>query len=294
MILTKHHGHGNDFLILIDLEAEQIITAGQVRALCDRRRGIGADGLIRARSFDSGEERSKPYEIVAAMELFNADGKRAEMSGNGIRCLGHALWDAGIASGNEILIATDAGVRKLELKDSMDGGVAIVSVDMGTVVVGEELSRGELNWISDDDLGYLLRVVRVNAGNPHLVAESSSLDVSLVERIGLAGQSAIAGGVNVELFRPIQGGAGGCEMVVFERGVGMTQACGTGTCAVAAAARVWGIAGDFVDIENPGGRLRVTFCEETAILEGEVVKVGEILVDDTWLALVDSPQLWPA
>ncbi|HUY86698.1 MAG TPA: diaminopimelate epimerase, partial [Acidimicrobiales bacterium] len=255
---------------------------------------IGADGLIRARSFDSGEERSKPYEIVAAMELFNADGKRAEMSGNGIRCLGHALWDAGIASGNEILIATDAGVRKLELKDSMDGGVAIVSVDMGTVVVGEELSRGELNWISDDDLGYLLRVVRVNAGNPHLVAESSSLDVSLVERIGLAGQSAIAGGVNVELFRPIQGGAGGCEMVVFERGVGMTQACGTGTCAVAAAARVWGIAGDFVDIENPGGRLRVTFCEETAILEGEVVKVGEILVDDTWLALVDSPQLWPA
>src|SRR5262249_46829598 len=108
MRLTKHHGLGNDFLVLLDHVGDQPLTPDRVRALCDRHRGVGADGVLRA-THGTGDGP----EVDAVMELYNADGSRAEMSGNGIRCLAQALLRAGWAEPPAVRIATDAGLRTI-------------------------------------------------------------------------------------------------------------------------------------------------------------------------------------
>ncbi|HWD71023.1 MAG TPA: diaminopimelate epimerase, partial [Actinomycetota bacterium] len=102
--LTKHHGQGNDFLVLLDPDGRYPLDAATARFLCDRHRGVGADGVIRATRAEPGDDCA-----VLRMELRNADGGTAEMSGNGVRCLAQAAVDAGLASGPELVIRTLAG-----------------------------------------------------------------------------------------------------------------------------------------------------------------------------------------
>ena len=278
MRLTKHHGLGNDFLVLLDREDDQPLTPDLVRALCDRHRGIGADGMIRA----------VPGEGVdAVMELRNADGSRAEMSGNGIRCLAQALLLAGWAVPPTVRIRTDAGLRTITVHRPVDRSTAQLEVDMGPVRLDGD--AGE--WTG----GPLRRASWANMGNPHLVVEvevEGSIDgdgdqlAAAVDLVALGEKvnAAVEGGANVHLLtRPTgdtesDADADRIAIRTYERGVGPTQACGTGACAAAAVARSWGLVGDRVAVDMPGGPAEVRLTDTVALV-GPATFIATIDVD---------------
>ena len=235
MRVTKHHGLGNDFLVLLDLEEAQPIDATIAAAICDRHRGVGADGLIRITPSDEGRFR---------MELRNEDGSTAEISGNGISCLAQHLVRAGHAPDGAVHVDTDAGPRTVTLVERISPTQHRMRVAMGTPKVGVALHEWE-----DDDI---LRAVEVDVGNPHVVCQVADPAhvpdlVALGERIN----ASTPGGTNVELIAP--GAPGELTMTVYERGVGPTQACGSGAVAAAAAAHDWGLAPATVTVNQPGG-----------------------------------------
>jgi diaminopimelate epimerase len=270
MRLTKHHGFGNDFLILLDEEKSHPLDADVARALCDRHTGVGADGLIRATPLDLAVDG-----VAAAMDLRNSDGSPAEMSGNGIRCLTQAMILAGWADGPTVPIRTDAGLRVVTLHDRSDPLTYSLSVDMGSAhIIGEAPE-----WAG----GPLLRAVRVDVGNPHLVLDVGGPhdDVDIVE-LGERVNAKEPGGVNVHLVWD----EGGDRIAIrsYERGVGPTRACGTGACAAAMAARTWGFVGDGVAVDQDGGTANVTFGAD-----GGVVLGGPA----TLVATLELPEGWP-
>jgi len=239
LTLTKHHGLGNDFLVLLDTDDHYGDDhAALARALCDRHRGVGADGLIR---LGPG----------LRMHLHNADGSRAEMSGNGIRCLAQAIVDSGVHGGPAFEIQTDAGPKWVAIEYGSKTALRCdVTVDMGpvTVVSNEAGARAE-----------------VDVGNPHLVLPDEGQDILALGRD--------FPDVNVELIR-----RDGPDLVmrVHERGVGITQACGTGSCASAAAASAWGWTGSAVTVRNPGGDVRVELKDETVYLTGPAEFIARV------------------
>lgn len=214
--LTKHHGLGNDFLVWIGGDEQR--GAELAQRWCDRRRGIGADGLLLATLLDDGAWR---------MVLFNADGSRAEMSGNGIRCFVQAVSD-GVPGDYRVI--TDAGERLVELSATDEPHTVMASVSMGAPLAG----RPSVNW---EAVGCHpdRPVEHVDMGNPHTVVGVD--DVGAVD-LGLIGSQ--VPDINLEIIMP------GPEpdaitMRVHERGAGITEACGTGACASAWAAARWGL-----------------------------------------------------
>jgi diaminopimelate epimerase len=274
MHLTKHHGLGNDFLVLLDADGSHPLDADLARALCDRHTGVGADGIIRAAPAGPGE----PGALVR-MDLFNADGSRAEMSGNGIRCLGQALVLGWHGLGGDppvaIPIATDAGLRTVTLHHRDDAVTHHVSVAMGQARIGGDAPE----WTG----GPVGRAVRVDVGNPHLVLDvtdssgtgaGDDVDLAL---LGEAVNAKVPGGANVHLLTAgTADGTPGVTIRTYERGVGPTRACGTGACASAAAARAWGLVGDRVAVDQPGGRADVSFRGEEVVLGGPATFVASI------------------
>ena len=265
MRLTKHHGLGNDFLVLLDFDGIHPVSPEQAVALCDRHTGIGADGVLRVTAGTGGAD--------VTMRLLNADGSVAEMSGNGIRCLAQAVFQAGLAAPPTLRVATDAGPRTVTVLSRTGHNTHRLSVEMGQAKVGEP----QPEWVE----GEVLRAVQVDLGNPHVVlhwagAQLPDLDelIAIGERI----DSSTPGGANVEIIQP--GAEGGLDMVVYERGVGPTQACGTGACAAAAAAHEWELVGETATVRMPGGPVEVT-------LGDPVLLVG----DATSVAIIDTP--WP-
>jgi diaminopimelate epimerase len=237
---------------------------GQVRLLCDRRRGIGADGIIRVGPARRGGDLS--------MELRNADGSEAEMSGNGVRCLAQAAVDAGLVAPPRFTVATAAGVRTVEFVAGEVPGWARVRVDMGPVKIG-----------TDQPQDFADRKARtVDVGNPHLVLFGPDVANVDIEVLGPRLQSAFADGINVEwICLAVDGGGELLDLRVWERGVGETLACGTGSVAAAAAARSWGVVSGSgpVRVRNPGGILEVTLgtgTKDPALLAGPVRKVADI------------------
>ncbi|MHB1986839.1 MAG: diaminopimelate epimerase [Acidimicrobiales bacterium] len=270
--LLKYHGLGNDFLIALDasdfpqpLEALEI-DKETVTRLCDRRRGIGADGLIVARAPVAGGSVS--------MELRNADGGRAETSGNGLRCLALALVDSGSVASAAVLIETDAGSVMARVGPRGTDGCAEVELSMGVASVGPSVRPAPL-------LGEAFVARTVDIGNPHLVLLGPSLGGVEIDDIGSRLEGARAGGQNVEIVAP--DGRGGLDLVVWERGVGRTEACGSGSCAAAAAARACGLVADRVTVRNPGGVLTVelvgSLTEPAVALSGPACRIGRAEVD---------------
>jgi diaminopimelate epimerase len=257
---TKHHGAGNDFLVLIDVDDQSPVDAMLVRALCDRRFGVGADGVIRV--LDGGKKAD------LAMDLHNADGSVAEMSGNGIRCLAQAAVSKGLVKPPTFTVRTLAGVRTVDYRAGGDDHAAEASVDMGVASLGP-----------DQPQQFAERKARqVDLGNPHLVLlgpDPAEVDVA---ELGTRLQGVHPGGINVE-FISVGPGANAITMRVWERGVGETQACGTGSAAAAAAARSWGLVGETVAVHNPGGTLEVALGSDGVRLSGPVRKVADIKVD---------------
>jgi len=266
--LSKHEGAGNDFLVLLDPSDQVRLTEAEVRRLCDRHRGVGADGVIRVGPGNGRAELS--------MELHNADGGLAETSGNGLRCLAQAAVDGALVRPPRFTVATGAGVATVDYQSSDIPGSAKATVDMGAVrLVGPATT---------DPAGRPTQ--RVDTGNPHLVVrcdDPASIDLP-VARPELAAD--YEGGINVEF---VAAGPGPDEitMRVWERGVGETWACGSGSCAAAAAARSWGLVGANVLVRNPGGTLEVALGEkdgDPVLLGGPVRRVAEVTVDRSMLA----------
>lgn len=270
---SKHHGAGNDFLVLLDAEGRRPLRSEEVVALCDRHRGIGADGVLRAtRSGDEGAAH-------AVMELYNADGSSAEMSGNGIRCLVQAAVRAGWAGPGTVQVDTPAGRRLVEYRPGPGPGEGFATVDMGQAVVGEPVV------VSDVDG---LRAARqVGMGNPHLVLLfDGPVDTPVVSVVGPRLERSWPAGANVEFVWPMAGEPPMLAMRVWERGVGETQACGTGTCAAAAAFSAWGLGERHFVVHNPGGALEVELAEGGVLLGGPTVEVGRVELEEDVLAVL--------
>ena len=262
MRLTKHHGLGNDFLVLVDLDDETPVDADAAVAVCDRHRGVGADGLIRVTRAAGDRFR---------MELYNEDGSRAEISGNGICCLAQALVRAGhvpgAAAGVEIGIDTDAGPRTVTLVERVSETEHRMRVAMGTPKIGAALEE----WVDDQ----VLRAVEVDVGNPHVVCHvPDPADAPDLVELGRRINHTTPGGTNVELVTP--GAPGELTMTVFERGVGLTEACGSGAVAAAVAAHEWGLAPAEVTVHQPGGPA-VVELGELALLTVPVVAVAAVV-----------------
>ncbi len=257
--LTKHQGAGNDFLVLVDLDDQRTLGPDAVRLLCDRRFGVGADGLIRIVAGTEGADLT--------MDLTNADGGTAEMSGNGMRCLAQAALRAGLVTAPTFTVATPGGVRTVEYRQSGDGGPDWASVEMGAVRLGAEPPVGP----------EAARALLVDVGNPHLVVEVDDPDEVDVAQRGSGIQAEFPEGVNVE-FVTVGPDADSLTLRVWERGVGETLACGTGSVASAAAAHHWGRVGTTVEVRNPGGTLGVSLRPDGAVLSGPVVLVADVAV----------------
>lgn len=245
LTLTKHHGAGNDFLVYLDPDGSTPLTADLARSLCDRHTGVGADGLIRV--------TPGPAPADVTFELRNADGGPAEMSGNGIRCMAQAVVDAGMATGPKLTVATVTGPRFVTVEPETAPGLRSARVDMGQAKV-EDHPSGTL----------------VDMGNPHLVIldQERSCD--------LAALGAKHPDRNVELVAVR--GREEIDMRVWERGVGPTLACGTGSCAAVAAAARWGLVGNRVTVHNPGGPVVVEAEGETMYLSGPTQFVARVEV----------------
>lgn len=236
----KYEGLGNDFLVL-DARAwpESELTPALARTLCDRHTGVGGDGLLWV-------ERGGPASLRVV--ILNADGSRPEMCGNGVRCVAAAAaMREGLSTGAVIEVMSDAGPRPAVLRAAIDGGWQ-VEVDMGIARVSPET----LEVPSEKGVQ---RVVAVDVGNPHgVLFGAAGDDLSLVRAV--TGLAAFPRGVNVEL---VAAEGDGFRVRVHERGVGWTQACGTGACAVAAAAVREGlaVAGRALRVTLDGGDLSI-------------------------------------
>ncbi len=261
--LAKYQGLGNDFLVLVDMDGSRPSGAELARAVCDRHLGFGADGLVRAASAPAGSGAELTF------DLRNADGSAAEMSGNGLRCLVHAVIDAGAVRagpGDSLGVLTPAGRRMVYVR-AFDDGWMWAATEMGTPEVAGPAERCNVGH------GQLL----VNVGNPHLVVLGPSPETVDVAVLGPALSrevGAATGGVNVE-FVALGPGRDELTMRVWERGVGETRACGTGSVAAAAALHHWGRVGAKVTVNQPGGAAEVELrADGAAVLSGPSRRVG--------------------
>ncbi len=245
MQLLKLHGLGNDFLILLDADGSQVIDAEIVRMVCDRHRGIGADGLIHAGPGTNGS--------VATMRLLNADGSPAEISGNGLRCLGLALAYKGWTSDESFAVDTDVGRRRVMLRERLSATSMRIATEMGDAELLE--LPGQVHGLLPDHE----QVDFVSIGNPHVVVAVKDPDAVDAATIGSAIDAAVPGGTNVHFVTRDEDGI---YMNIYERGVGPTLACGSGACAVAVAADA-----PQIDVIMPGGTVRVT-TGSPVVLEG--------------------------
>ncbi|SDT77958.1 diaminopimelate epimerase [Actinoplanes derwentensis] len=276
MRFTKGHGTGNDFVILPDPDGELTLTPRLVAALCDRRKGIGGDGVIRVvRSAKHPEAAAFAGEAEWFMDYHNSDGSIAEMCGNGLRVFVRYLLVNGlaVAGPSGLPVATRAGVLVAEIGD----GTIRASMTTPRLYAGSTATLGHLT----------LTGVAVDCGNPHLVCglhDGVALSALDLAKAPLHDAVAFPHGVNVEFVEqaePLHGRDQHVRMRVHERGSGETQSCGTGALAVGAVAlRDAGLTTGSVAVDVLGGRLVVTAdADGVWWLEGPAVLVADGEVD---------------
>ncbi|MBL1085126.1 diaminopimelate epimerase [Streptomyces actinomycinicus] len=276
----KGHGTENDFVIVPDPENAIELSPAAVAALCDRRAGIGGDGVLHVvRSAAHPEARHMAAEAEWFMDYRNGDGSVAEMCGNGVRVFARYLQYAGHVGGGDLAIATRAGVKPVHIAKDGD-----VTVAMGRA----RLPEGDVT-VTVDERSWTAR--NVNMGNPHAVAFVDDLahagDLYAAPPVSPA--TAYPDGVNVEFV--VDRGPRHVAMRVHERGSGETRSCGTGACAVAVAAArrdgadpaVTGTPATYT-VDLPGGRLVITERPDGEIeMTGPAVIVAAGEIDAEWL-----------
>lgn len=284
MKFTKMHGCGNDY-VYVDCTKEVIpdIEATAIR-VSDRHFGIGSDGLILIKSSEVAD-----FE----MDMYNADGSRGKMCGNGIRCVAKYVYDHGLTNKTKITVDTQAGIKTLQLT-VCDGKVSKVRVDMGEpVLIPQEIPvKASVLGLADDRREAIVAqpftvanssydITCVSMGNPHCITFIDEDVRSFpLESIGplFEKHELFPEGVNTEFVNIID--KEHLRMRVWERGSGETLACGTGACAVAVASYLNGFTGRNVDIELMGGHLEIAYDEATnhVFMTGPATEVfsGEI------------------
>lgn len=230
---TKMQGLGNDFIVV---EGPASFNPEEIAELCDRRFGIGADGVLVVTRLDP-----------VRMEYWNADGSSAEMCGNGLRCVARYVYDRGWVADRNFAVQTPIGVRGARVLED------VIEVELGRVRVGERR-------IID---GTTFRLVDV--GNPHAVVFVDDPARADVAEVGENLQSRFESGTNVEFAKLTNGGI---SMRIWERGVGETLACGTGMAAVVATVQADGSVSGPVEVEVPGGRAIVEIRDGVAWISG--------------------------
>lgn len=259
MKFTKMQGIGNDY-IYVNCFEEPVPAdpAALSRRLSDRRFGIGGDGLILIRPTPNGD---------AMMDLYNADGSRAKMCGNGIRCVGRYVYERGIARREELRIDTLSGVKTLKL-DTENGTVRSIEVDMDAPILVPEQIPVRLPGDRAVDIpievnGRTVRVTCVSMGNPHCVLFVDDVEKAPLESLGpmLEHHPLFPDGVNVEFVQILA--RDDIRMRVWERGSGETWACGTGACASLVASVLCGHADRAATLHLRGGDLSIRWDEES-------------------------------
>lgn len=239
MDFVKMQGLGNDFVVIAGPTDP---SPQEIAAWCDRRRGIGADGLLEVTPIDRGRVR---------MRYWNADGSLAEMCGNGLRCVARYAADRGLVESDSFVVETSVGPRPVRLNE--DGSVRAL---LGVPTSGSDISLDGIELHT------------VSMGNPHAIHWVSDLKAAAVDTIGPRVETAdsFPDGTNVEFARV--SGRNEIELRVWERGVGETLACGTGAAATAYLAHQQGYVGSSVTMRLRGGVLRVDLDDDGAWIEG--------------------------
>ena len=276
MKFTKMQGLGNDYVYVNCLKEKIADPPELARKISDRHFGVGSDGLIMINPSDKAD-----FE----MEMYNADGSRAEMCGNGIRCVAKYVYDYGLTDKTYISVETLAGIKYLDLTVE-DGKVSLVKVDMGQPILEPEkipvATKG--SRVVDEPLlvdGKEYRMTCVSMGNPHAVIFVDEDVKNLpLEKIGpsFENHTCFPKRVNTEFVRVIDRHT--AEMRVWERGSGETLACGTGTCAVAVACVLNGLTEDAITVHLLGGDLYIEWDREknTVYMTGP----AEAVFDGEW------------
>lgn len=288
----KYHGLGNDFLIaLTDEQPDGATASSWARNLCRRRHGVGADGMILA--------TAEPV----AMRLWNSDGSPAEVSGNGLRCLAHAVARRRGAARLDVVVSTASGPRSCRVAPARAGdgarsehrtaaahgairlADAVVVAEMGVIGVGDDGPRllpGSPDPVELVEGGVCVRRWgTADAGNPHVVMLVDDPGSVPLDVAGPAVEAVFPSGANVH-FAAVDGESGAgraaIAMMTWERGAGVTEACGTGAVSAAALLRSWGLVGDSVTVRMPGGDAEVAL-EPRVTLTGPSSYVAAIAVD---------------
>ena len=261
LAFSKYHGLGNDFVVVDALGTGDLISSEQARLVCDRHRGVGADGVLTLLP-------SRDPAADARLHIWNSDGSVAQMCGNGLRCVVAYMAKA------RVVLDTDAGLRSGELRN--DG---LVRVSLGKPDYTEELLEVRIGEKT-------FRGLQVDMGNPHYVLEVFEPDVDLLKMAQAYGQalehhSAFPDRSNIEFLSWREGRL---AVVVHERGVGITQACGTGAGASYIAAKHWGYESSkaVLAVDLLGGSLDVDESEDEVFILGDGIKVfsGELTLEE--------------
>ncbi|RFZ55283.1 Diaminopimelate epimerase [Mycobacterium marinum] len=284
MIFAKGHGTQNDFVLLPDVAARLSLTAAQVAALCDRRRGLGADGILRVTTADAAVAAGVLHRLPDGvspgdwyMDYRNADGSTAQMCGNGVRVFAHYLRASGLETRDEFVVGSLAGPRPVTVHHA-DQTHADVTVDMGKA---NKLGPGEAVVG-----GRRLSGVAVDVGNPHLACLDPGLTPEQLAALDVGApvsfdRAQFPEGVNVEVLTAPA--AGVVCMRVHERGVGETRSCGTGTVAAAVAALASaGQETGTLTVRIPGGDVTVNITDATSLLRGPSVLVASGEISEEW------------
>jgi diaminopimelate epimerase len=281
------HGLGNDFVVFEDLDGELDMSPEAIEWICDRRFGIGADGVILVRS-------SEIPDADFHMAYFNSDGSIAEMCGNGIRCLARYVVDHELLAPDrdELVVSTLVGLKPISVNRDLDGSFVAATVDMGepilnpadvpTLLSAETPGGPVVSRPLTTDIG-TFDVTAVSMGNPHCVLWVDDVDVADVDGIGpvIETHDMFPARTNVEFAQVVD--AGTIRLRVWERGCAETLACGTGACATLVAGVLTDRIGREATIELPGGLLDIHWAQDNHVyMTGSATEVfaGSLPIDD--------------
>lgn len=255
-MLTKSHGLGNDYLVADPADLPFGVTPARVALLCDRHVGVGSDGLL-------------VWQPPLGVRIFNPDGSEAEKSGNGLRIFASWLFDTRRVDGPRFSIDVGGASAAVEIHAEGDGARE-VTVDMGAPVFREDLHVLEVD-------GERLDVTALSIGNPHCVLFGRDLDLTELRRLGplIERHAAFPKRTNVQIARAVSRDR--VDLLIWERGAGETQASGSSSCAVAAAAHHRGLVDRDVTARMPGGELGIRIGDDGRLwLRGPVEEVAHV------------------